>query len=116
LWKTCSIGNTRYRSNAGSVYSLKYPIVFCPKYRRKFLVGEIADELRSLLYQKAQALDVTIEALEIMLDHDHLLPYRSATTPRQPIQGVSVSNVAPEFPTCLVHDQETLTESLLPRS
>jgi putative transposase len=58
------MSDTRYRRNAGSV--------FCPKYRRKVVVGENADELRSLLYQKAQKLDVTIEALEIMPEHVHL--------------------------------------------
>jgi putative transposase len=47
-------------------------MVWCPKYRRKVLIGDIAEELRSLLYQKAQELDVTIEALEIMPDHVHL--------------------------------------------
>jgi putative transposase len=47
-------------------------MVWCPKYRRKVLVGEIVDELRSWLHQKAQELDVTIEALEIMPDHVHL--------------------------------------------
>ena len=66
------MSDPRYRRNAGSVYSLKYHLVWCAKYRRKVLVGEIADELRSLLYQKAQELDVTIEALEIMPDHVHL--------------------------------------------
>jgi len=35
-------------------------------------VGEVAEELCFLLYQKAQELDVTIEALEIMPDHVHL--------------------------------------------
>ncbi len=64
--------DTRYRRNAGSVYSQKYHLVWCPKYRRKVLVGEIAEDLRSLLYQKAQELEVTIEALEIMPDHVHL--------------------------------------------
>lgn len=64
--------DTRYRRNAGSIYSLKYHMVWCPKYRRKVLIGDIAEELRSLLYQKAQELDVTIEALEIMPDHVHL--------------------------------------------
>ena len=64
--------DTRYRRNAGSVYSLKYHLVWCPKYRRKVLVGEIAEDLRSLLYQKAQEMEVTIEALEIMPDHIHL--------------------------------------------
>jgi putative transposase len=66
------MSDTRYRRNAGSVYSLKYHMVWCPKYRRKVLVGEIAEELRFLLYQKAQELDVTIEGLEIMPDHVHL--------------------------------------------
>jgi len=66
------MSDTRYRRNAGSVFSLKYHLVWCPKYRRKVLTGEIAEELRCLLYQKAQELDVTIEALEIMPDHVHL--------------------------------------------
>jgi putative transposase len=35
-------------------------------------VGEIAEELRSLLYQKAAELDLTIEAPEIMTDHVYL--------------------------------------------
>jgi putative transposase len=66
------MNGTRYRRNAGRVYSLKYHLVWCPKYRRKVLVGNIAEELHSLLYQKAQELDVTIEALEIMPDQVHL--------------------------------------------
>ncbi len=66
------MSDIRYRRNAGSVYSLKYHLVWCPKYRRGVLIGEVADELRSLLYQKAQELAVTIEALEIMPDHVHL--------------------------------------------
>jgi putative transposase len=62
----------RYRRTAGSVFSLKYHLVWCPKYRRRILVGEIAEELRNLLYEKAKAMDITIEALEIMPDHVHL--------------------------------------------
>jgi putative transposase len=62
----------RYARNHGAVYTLKYHLVWCPKYRRKVLVGPVADDLRALLYEKAQALKVTIEALEIMPDHVHL--------------------------------------------
>jgi putative transposase len=36
------------------------------------LMDDMAEELRSLLCQKAQELDITIEALEIMPDHVHL--------------------------------------------
>jgi putative transposase len=66
------MSDTRYRSNAGSVFSVKYHFVWCPKYRRNVLTGEIADELRSLLDQKGQELNAMIEALEIMPDHVHL--------------------------------------------
>jgi putative transposase len=60
------------RRNAGAVYALKYHLVWCPKYRRKVLIAMVADDLRALLYQKAEQLHVTIEALEIMPDHVHL--------------------------------------------
>ncbi len=61
-----------YRRNTGAVYALKYHLVWCPKYRRKVLVGDIETDLRALLQQKAEQLKVTIEALEIMPDHVHL--------------------------------------------
>ena len=35
-------------------------------------MGEVAEDLRSLLHQKAKELKVRIEALEIMPDHVHL--------------------------------------------
>jgi putative transposase len=61
-----------YRSSVGAVYTLKYHLVWCPKYRRKVLIATVADDLRILLHQKAEQLNVTIEALEIMPDHVHL--------------------------------------------
>ena len=66
------MSDTRYRRNAGSVFSLKYHLVWCPKYRRKVLTGEVASDLLALLYQKAAELDVKIEPVEIMPDHVHL--------------------------------------------
>lgn len=66
------MSDRRYRLNAGSIYSLRYHLVWCPKYRGKVLIGEIAVELCSLLYEKAKELDVTIEALEILPDQVHL--------------------------------------------
>ena len=66
------MSDTRYRRNAGSVFSLKYHLVWCPKYRRKVLTGEVTSDLLALLYQKAAELDVKIESVEIMPDHVHL--------------------------------------------
>jgi putative transposase len=63
----------RYRRNAGSVYSLKYHVVWCPKYRRSVLTGQIAEDLKALLHEKAAELHAEILSLEVMPDHVHLL-------------------------------------------
>jgi putative transposase len=48
----------RYRKNADAVFRLKYHLVWCPKYRRSVLEGEIATRLRYLLIEKAAELDI----------------------------------------------------------
>ena len=60
------------RRNAGAVFSLKYHLVWCPKYRRPVLVGDVAARLRELIAQKADELHMTVHALEVMPDHVHL--------------------------------------------
>ena len=64
--------DTRYRTSAGTVFTLKYHFVWCPKYRRKVLVDDVASRLRELLHEKAAELGAEIHALEIMPDHVHL--------------------------------------------
>lgn len=63
----------RYAKNAGVVFSLKLHVVWCPKYRRKVLIGEVAKRLEELLYEKAAEFDFKIHTLEIMPDHVHIL-------------------------------------------
>jgi putative transposase len=62
----------RYRKNAGAVFTLKYHLVWCPKYRKKILGGELKNRLEKLLYEKADELGGQIHALEIMPDHVHM--------------------------------------------
>lgn len=64
--------DSRYRSNAGAVFTLKYHLVWCPKYRKPLLVGAVAARLKELLETKAAEIGATIHALEIMPDHVHL--------------------------------------------
>lgn len=66
------MAKVEYRKNAGSVFNLKYHVVFCPKYRKKILGGDLKKRLTELLHAKAKELDVIIEAVEIMNDHVHL--------------------------------------------
>jgi len=63
----------RYRKNAGSVYSLQYHLVWCPKYRRPVLTGDVAVTLHAILAAKASDLDVTLHAVEVLPDHVHLV-------------------------------------------
>lgn len=61
-----------YARNAGAVFSLKYHLVFCPKYRKPVLVGAVEARLKTLLGMKAQELTVTLHTLEVMPDHVHM--------------------------------------------
>ena len=67
----------RYRKNADAVFSLKYHLVWCPKYRRPVLVDEIATRLRYLLIDKAEEFDITVHAIEVRPDHVHLFGHGS---------------------------------------
>ena len=63
----------KYKSNRNVVYSSKYHIVWCPKYRRKVLVDEVAARLKTILTETCAELQAEIIATEIMPDHVHLL-------------------------------------------
>jgi putative transposase len=62
----------RYAKNAGVVFSLKYHVVWCPKYRRPVLVKPVDVRLKKLLRWKAEQLELTIHEMEVMPDHVHL--------------------------------------------
>ena len=62
----------RYAKNAGAVFSLKYHIVWRPKYRRPVLVKPVDIRLKALLRLKAEQLELTIHEMEVMPDHVHL--------------------------------------------
>ena len=66
------MSEARYRRNTGSVFNLHLHLVWCPKYRKPVLVDAIETRLKELLYEKAVALNVEIEGLEVMPDHVHL--------------------------------------------
>ena len=61
-----------YKNNNNVVYSCKYHVVWCPKYRRKVLVGAISERLKELIVQKCSEIKADIIELEIMSDHVHL--------------------------------------------
>ena len=62
-----------YLQSVTSVHFMNYHFVWCPKYRRKVITGNIEKRLKQLLVQKTGELDCKIIALEIMSDHVHIL-------------------------------------------
>ena len=63
----------KYKSNNNVVYSCKYHVVWCPKYRRKVLANGVDSRLKELVTQICQEIQVDIIEMEIMPDHLHLL-------------------------------------------
>ena len=66
--------NITYKSNNNVVYSCKYHVVWCPKYRRKILTNGIDTRLKELLLEYAANISVDIMEMEIMPDqctHTH---------------------------------------------
>lgn len=63
----------KYKSNSNIVYSCKYHVVWCPKYRRKVLVGEVEARLKEIVKEVCAELDCELIEVECDRDHIHLL-------------------------------------------
>ena len=64
---------TKYKSNNNIVYSCKYHVVWCPKYRRKVLTGRVETRLKELIYETCLELQSELIELELMPGHVHML-------------------------------------------
>ncbi|MCW6049946.1 IS200/IS605 family transposase [Lyngbya sp. CCAP 1446/10] len=63
----------KYKSNKNIVYSCKYHIVWCPKYRRKVLIEGVETRLKEILLDVATEFKSELIEMEVMPDHVHLL-------------------------------------------
>ncbi|HEX8072523.1 MAG TPA: IS200/IS605 family transposase [Pyrinomonadaceae bacterium] len=94
-----------YRDNTKSGshcrYSLQYHLVWIPKYRRSFLVGEIAERLLQILREIAHDYRIHIIAMEVMPDHVHMLveapPKYAPAKIVQLFKGISSRRLRLEF-------------------
>jgi putative transposase len=62
-----------FKSNNNVIYSCKYHVVWCPKYRRKVLVGDIDTRLKDIVRAVCAEHQADVLELEVMPDHVHLL-------------------------------------------
>ena len=62
-----------YKSHNNVVYSCKYHVVWCPKYRRSVLLHGVDARLKEIIQSVCSESDAEILALEVMPEHVHLL-------------------------------------------
>ena len=69
----CKKSQVQYKSNNNVVYSCKYHIIWCPKYRKSVLKDGVDKRLKQILIDVAKEKQVELIEMEIMPDHVHLL-------------------------------------------
>ncbi len=62
-----------YKSNNNVVYSCKYHVIWCPKYRRDVLQGRVKERLRQIIKKVCYERNAELISHEIMPDHVHIL-------------------------------------------
>jgi len=62
-----------YKSNHNVSFSCTYHVVWCPKYRRKVLIEQIAKRLEQIIREVCKEHQAEVLSVEIMPDHVHLL-------------------------------------------
>ncbi len=79
-----------------------YHLVWIPKYRRRILVGKVAERVKELLHECADLNRWKIEELNIQKDHIHMLiqmnPNVSVSRMMQLFKGMSSKIIREEFP------------------
>jgi len=91
-----------YKSNKHVAYSCKYHVVFCPRYRRKVLVGAVAIRLKTIIREVIKERRADLLEMEVMPEHVHLLlevdPQYGVHRLVRQIKGRSSHHLRAEFP------------------
>lgn len=82
------IASSRWKFDSSCVYNLSYHIIWCPKYRKKVLVGDVAEKLKEFIVSRSNDNGWTVRSLEVMPDHVHV--FLSAKPTNSVVQILSV--------------------------
>lgn len=89
-------------THSGGVCHINYHLVWCPKFRRPVLTGDVPERLRALIHEKVAELSGTVVALEIQPEHVHLFvqmpPKWSPAQIAFQIKGYTSHVLRQEFP------------------
>lgn len=91
-----------YRSNRNILFSCKYHVVWCPKYRRCVLVDGADEALKEIVARVCADRQAELIELEVMPDHVHLLvdvdPQYGIHRLVKEIKGLSSRELRQNFP------------------
>ena len=94
-----------YQHEQHSVHLVVYHIIWCPKRRRRVLVGPVRTRLEQIIHEVAEEHDWTVLELAIRPDHVHLFiranPYTLPSDIPRLIKGRSSHDLRKEFPPLL---------------
>jgi putative transposase len=84
-----------------AVYNVNYHFVWCVKYRRKVLIGDIEHRLKQLFYEIAQEKGFIIKSMEVMPNHVHVFasahPKIAPSYVYKMLKGISARKLLMEF-------------------
>ena len=90
------------KSGGHTKYELKYHFVWCPKYRKMILKGNIGKYVAHVIYEIAERYDFQVVELAVMPDHVHLFvsaaPEISPAHLAQVIKSITAQQVFKRFP------------------
>lgn len=96
------MNNERWTYSNTTIFNIAYHIIWCPKYRRKVLVNEVEDRLKTLLVEKAKEMGCEISIQEVMPDHVHIfIKTKPTLAPHyivQQLKGYTSRILRKEFP------------------
>ena len=85
-----------------ATYNINYHLVFCPKYRRSILTGDVGVRLAQLIPIYVQELGGEVLELVVMPDHVHLFasfpPTLAIDQIMHKLKGASAHQLREEFP------------------
>ena len=84
------------------VYKIGYHLLFCTKYRRKVLTGEVDEFLKQVIQETSTEKGFEIGALETDTDHVHLFisaaPHVPVSQITKWVKGISALRLLRRFP------------------
>ncbi|WP_020426494.1 IS200/IS605 family transposase [Paenibacillus riograndensis] len=90
-----------YRRTTTTVSLINYHFIFCPRYRRKVLSGQVEVRFKELVQELCTQNDWHIAVIEVMPDHVHLflnvLPTDSPADIMGKLKGATSRDLRQEF-------------------